>query len=96
MHEQIQTMVDRSGRVVIPKAIRMRLGLSPGTTLIVEEHDNKEIRLRPLPRQEALLANKGGVLVAQSPATGDIVKAVRQEREARASELVRRTRLKVL
>lgn len=93
MHKQIQTMMDRSGRVVIPKAIRMRLGLLPGTRLIVEEHSNEEIRLRPLPRQEALLINKGGVLVVQSQAAGDIAQAVRQEREARASELVRRTRL---
>jgi AbrB family looped-hinge helix DNA binding protein len=93
MDKQIQTMMDRSGRVVIPKAIRMRLGLLPGTRLIVEEHSNEEIRLRPLPRQEALLINKGGVLVVQSQATGDIAKAVRQEREARASGLVRRSGL---
>ena len=85
--------MDRSGRVVIPKAVRTRLGLSPGTTLIVEEHGDQEIRLRPLPHHEPSLADKDGVLVVRSQAVGDIAGVERRERAARVSELVRRTGL---
>lgn len=89
MSETIRITIDRSGRVLIPKAIRTRLGLSPGTTLMVEEHDNKEILLRPL-REGPRLIDKGGVLVVQSQAVGEIANAERREREVRVSELLRR------
>lgn len=87
-----QITIDRSGRILIPKAIQIRLGLTPGTTLLVEKRNDKEILLRPL-REEPQLANKGGVLVVQSEAVGGIIDAERREREARMSQLMRRTGL---
>jgi|Deesub1362B_J571_1020462.scaffolds.fasta_scaffold27564_1 AbrB family looped-hinge helix DNA binding protein len=89
MSQQIQITMDSSGRVLIPKAIRSRLGLSPGARFIVEERDAKEILLRPVP-QEPRLTDKGGVLVVRSQAVGDIAEAVKESRFARLSELVRR------
>lgn len=42
------TMIDASGRLVIPKPIRDRLGLHDGVEVEIEEHDGViEIRPRP-------------------------------------------------
>ena len=87
-----QITIGRFGRILIPKAIQIRLGLTPGTTLLVEKRNDKEILLRPL-REEPQLANKDGVLVVQSEAVGGIIDAERREREARMSQLMRRTGL---
>jgi len=46
------TRVSERGQVVIPKAIRDRLGITRGTVLEVEE-DKGEIRLRPMGRKTA-------------------------------------------
>jgi len=92
MSKQNQTTIDQFGRIVIPKAIRSRLGLSPGATLVVEERDDREILLR-LPIQESQLADKGGVLVVQSRAVGEIEEAERQERKKRITDLVQKTGL---
>ncbi len=43
-----QVTIDRCGRIRIPKAIRARLGLFLGTTLVVKAHDDNEIRLRSI------------------------------------------------
>jgi len=46
-----------------------------------------------LMEDEIFLVNKGGVLVIQSRAVGDIENAVRLERDRRISELVQRGRM---
>ena len=84
--------LDPSGHILIPPAIRARLGLTPGMTFVVEERDNKELLLR-LRDEEPPIVDKYGVLVVQSQAFGDIANAVRQERDARVAELVQRTGL---
>jgi AbrB family looped-hinge helix DNA binding protein len=84
--------IDQSGQVIIPEDIRMRLGMSPGSLLIIEERGDREVILRPLPK-EPRLANKGGVLVVQSEAIGEIADLVGQDREARVSQLVQGTGL---
>ena len=87
-----QLTLDPSGHILIPPAIRNRLGLRPGMIFVVEERDNKELVLR-LQDEEPPLVDKDGVLVVQSQAVGDIANAVRQERYARVAELVQRTEL---
>jgi AbrB family looped-hinge helix DNA binding protein len=87
-----QVVIDRSGRVVIPKEIRARLGLSPGTRLVIEAHNEGEIMLRPM-REEPRLVDKDGVLVVQALAVGDLEGAERREREARLGDLLRRASL---
>ena len=87
MSEHNQVTMDNAGRIVIPKAIRARLGLSPGAILIAEEHDHQEILLRPL-RQASQLTDKGGILVVQSQAVGNIFDAGRRDREKRVAQLV--------
>lgn len=39
--------LDKFGRVVIPKSIRDRLGLRPGTTLELDQSSEDSIVLRP-------------------------------------------------
>ncbi|MBI3333747.1 MAG: AbrB/MazE/SpoVT family DNA-binding domain-containing protein [Candidatus Omnitrophica bacterium] len=66
------------GQVVIPKAIRDRLGLTAGRKLAVEVHDDKEIILHPLPKNpiDALC----GILKGSGPSTKDLLKMRREER----------------
>ncbi len=59
------TTIDRAGRLVIPKAIRERLGLRGGEQAQVEELDG-EIRLsRPKPGAQ-LVATEHGLLTASA------------------------------
>jgi AbrB family looped-hinge helix DNA binding protein len=92
MGETSQVTVDRSGKIRIPKAIRTRMGLTPGARLEIETHDDSEIRLRPLPETPALI-DKAGVLVVRSAAIGDLDSVEMREREERLSDLTRRTGL---
>lgn len=55
--------IDGAGRIVIPKAIRDRLGLHAGDALDLEEHDG-EIVLRPPDRHVQLVPAEGGLLTA--------------------------------
>jgi hypothetical protein len=90
--EIYQLTLDPSGHILISPAIRARLRLAPGMTFVVEERDNKELVLR-LQDEEPPVVDKDGVLVVQSQVVGDIANAVRQERDARATELVQRAEL---
>ncbi|MDH4163062.1 MAG: AbrB/MazE/SpoVT family DNA-binding domain-containing protein [Nitrospirota bacterium] len=77
----MKTTVDRFGRVVVPKDIRDRLGLRPGSELEIDEKGN-EIILKSAEREPALMV-KEGILVYSGKATGDLVGAVRAHREER-------------
>ena len=44
----MRTTIDAAGRVVIPKAIRDRIGLRAGTTEVEIEVDGAGIRIEPL------------------------------------------------
>jgi len=92
MSKVYQLVLDSSGRILIPLAIRSRLGLAPGMTLVVEERDDKELLLR-LQDEEPPLTNKEGVLVVQCQVIGDITGVTREAREARVKELVQRAGL---
>ena len=80
--------LDRAGRVVLPKALRSELHLSPGDTFeIINEGD--EITLRPL-RPKALLKKELGVWVYQGESThASIPGLIDREREKRLHDLMR-------
>ena len=61
--ERIQISMDQFGRVVLPKEIRNRLGVSPGTEFEVEDRESS-ILLKPL-RRKAKLVKKNGLLVVK-------------------------------
>jgi len=75
------TKLDRFGRIVIPKPIRDGLGLEPGAELEVEEQ-GETIILTPADHPP-FVKRKGHILVYTGKAEGDLVDAVRRDREER-------------
>jgi len=81
----MQTVIDKFGRVVIPKQVRLHLGLIAGTPLNIEEKDHK-VLLEPV-EDKTFLIEKDGLLVFSGTATGDLTGAVRSQRDARLNKL---------
>lgn len=86
------TTIDAAGRLVIPRAMRERAGLKPGTELNLEYRDGK-IEVEPV-RQHARLARRGSRHVLAAPAgvpsltneqVNRIIEEVRDERVAQGS-----------
>jgi AbrB family looped-hinge helix DNA binding protein len=71
----MKTTLDRFGRLVIPKGIRDRLGLRPGTEIEIDGKEN-EVVLKLVDHEPSLKLKKG-VLVYSGKATGDLRTAVR-------------------
>ncbi|MGH7571921.1 MAG: AbrB/MazE/SpoVT family DNA-binding domain-containing protein [Gemmatimonadota bacterium] len=82
--------MDKFGRILIPKAIRQRLGLKAGTELWLDTKDH-EVVLRPV-SNESVLAEKDGLLVCTADLdTGsedfDLIEHIRAVRGARTRAL---------
>ena len=92
MSESVEVSLDDLGHLVIPSAFRERLGLVPGMTLIVEEGENDEVRLRPQP-ESPLLIDKAGILVVRAELLEDLAHSSRQERDRRVATLLQRMEL---
>ncbi len=80
--------IDRAGRLVIPKELRDRFHLAPGTVLVVEAQGNG-IQLSPLTAEPRLI-RKAGILVhhGTESAETDTVQVLEQERRNRTAELL--------
>lgn len=81
----METILDKFGRVVIPKEIRDDLGLKPGEVIQIKESGN-EVVLKPL-REKSPLRVKDGVLVFTGSGGGDIADAVRSHRAERLKKM---------
>jgi AbrB family looped-hinge helix DNA binding protein len=72
------TAIDRAGRIVIPKALRDRLGLVPGRRLSIRERDGR-VEIEPAPTAMTLVRRRGGPVAIPDrdlpPLTDDIVRA---------------------
>jgi AbrB family looped-hinge helix DNA binding protein len=79
--------LDKLGRVVLPKPLRARYGLRPGTELEIVE-GTQEFALRPA-RSGPSLVEIAGILVHQGVPQGELdsVKAIRDDREERLQHL---------
>lgn len=82
----IKVQVDDQGHIVIPAEIRKHLGLLQGMTLVVENGEEGQLRLR-VQQASPDVVDKQGVLVVTSSPTRDLADIVRQEREHRLSLL---------
>lgn len=89
MKNAIKVLLDDEGRISIPPPLQSQLGLSPGMSLVVEEGENGELWLR-LQSDLPTLVDKQGVLVVRAKPVGDLVNAVRSERDRRANELLQK------
>ena len=80
------TTIDKFGRIIIPKRLRERLGISLGTTLNISENGNK-IEIEPV--QDTLpVINKDGILVFTGKLEDKKVDIIRNEREKRMHKLL--------
>lgn len=91
-HFSMTITIDRAGRIVLPKPIRDRFNLRPGTELELDT-DAEGIRLRPAATTGALEMRDGLLVHTGSAATDiDIAAFIRDERERetgrRAAELM--------
>ncbi|VAX34834.1 hypothetical protein MNBD_UNCLBAC01-1473 [hydrothermal vent metagenome] len=73
------TMLDKFGRVVIPKKVRDDLGLKPGVMLDVREED-RELVLSPQVEQPEVIT-KDGLLVFTGKVMGNIRDSVKEHRQ---------------
>ncbi len=61
----VRTTIDKAGRIVVPKKLRDRLGLAPGTEVEISDRGDG-LHLEPIrPRSEARIVDKGGFLVIE-------------------------------
>jgi AbrB family looped-hinge helix DNA binding protein len=74
----MKTTVDRFGRIVVPKEIRDRHGLVPGSEIDIEDAADM-IVVRPHAELPGLV-EKEGILVFRGQATGDLNAAVKSHR----------------
>lgn len=77
----METMLDRFGRIVIPKKIRDDFNLKPGSQIHIEERD-EAIVLKPI-HGEPNLISKEGVLVFSGNPIDDLGEALLKHREER-------------
>jgi AbrB family looped-hinge helix DNA binding protein len=81
----MEAILDRFGRIVIPKKIRNDFNLKPGDQIRIEEKD-EIIVLRPV-EGEPNLHWKDGVLVFSGAPIGDLANVLEKHRENRIKDL---------
>lgn len=81
----MKATIDRFGRVVVPKDMRDRLGLMPGSEIEIKEHD-REIVIKQA-EQESPLRIEDGVLVFAGTVIGNVAESIRKHREERIAKL---------
>ena len=89
MNQVIEVSLDDGGHIIVPSSLQSMLGLSPGMTLLVEQVDNGECRLRAT-SQSSVIVKKKGVKIAKAEPLTDLTNITRFEREYRVAELLQR------
>lgn len=86
-HYGMEITIDKLGRLVVPKSIRDRFHLVPGTVLKLEV-DASGIRISPIAEEPSLIW-KDGVLVHHGPETElvDVRQVIERERENRNADI---------
>jgi AbrB family looped-hinge helix DNA binding protein len=86
----MQAMIDKFGRVLIPKGLRDDLGLTEGTPVSVEASEDHLV-IRPA-RPVSPVVKKGHVLVFTGAPGGLLKSAVAEDRERRSTKNTRRVK----
>jgi AbrB family looped-hinge helix DNA binding protein len=89
----MKTTIDRAGRVVIPKVLRERAGLTPGMEIEVRFQDGN-IEIVPPPPQGRLVRIDGMLLWDPGPDAPpfDVQEAIERVRQEREDEIMGRNR----
>ena len=84
----MKTSIDGAGRIVVPKAVRDQLHLTPGSELEIDVLDDSVV-IRHREAREPLV-DRQGILIHHGPnqANIDVVAFLRTQRNARADEQV--------
>ncbi|MCX7430294.1 MAG: AbrB/MazE/SpoVT family DNA-binding domain-containing protein [Planctomycetia bacterium] len=84
----MKTTIDGAGRIVVPKAVRDQLHLTPGSELEIDVLDDSVV-IRHREAREPLV-DRQGILIHHGPnqANIDVVAFLRTQRNARADEQV--------
>lgn len=73
----MKSTIDAAGRIVVPKALRERLGLTGGRTIEIRERDGR-LEIEPAPTPMRLVRRRGGRVAVPArklpPLTDDIVR----------------------
>lgn len=80
--------IDEYGRLVIPKKVRDRLGLNPGTELELEQSDDT-IQLKPVHPEDFCTYEDGiPVYTGPLPENFDVVEEIKRQREERTRKIL--------
>ena len=75
--------IDKAGRIILPKPVRDRLGLQPGSALEMEETQGG-VLLKPCEQTPALVQKEGfWVYTGELPPGFDVRRAIEEDREER-------------
>lgn len=66
----MEVTLDESGRIVVPKPLRDRLGIGAGTELAIEVEDGRLV-LKPIP-ERAVLDERDGLLISKAEVAVDV------------------------
>lgn len=72
----MRTTIDAAGRVVLPKALRMDVGIVPGEVEIVVDGD--ALRISPVAQDELVEDEDGLLLLPEGPLSDDDVRDLRR------------------
>jgi len=92
MNHMVQVALDDLGHILIPAALRERLHLAPGMTLVVEKEEQGNVRLR-IQSEPTILVEEDGLLVARVAAISNLDNITRHERDRRVFDLLQRVGL---
>jgi AbrB family looped-hinge helix DNA binding protein len=80
-HREFEVVLGDRGRMVLPAAVRSRLGLGPGTRMLLSAEPDGSLRLKPY----RVVADQGrGLLARLAPAGESLVDELVAERRAEA------------
>ena len=77
----MQITVDKFGRIIIPKEVRDHLGLKPGSSIEIEEEQDRLVLTAA--HEKPILQYEDGILVYTGALTGEVSDALSQVRENR-------------
>ncbi len=81
-HKEQQVVVGDRGRVVLPSKVRAKLGLKPGSRMLLSTEEDGSLRLRPY---RAVADQSLGMLAALAPAGESLVDELLAERRDAAA-----------
>lgn len=80
--DERQVVLGDRGRIVLPSAIRSRLGLNPGMRMLLSTEDDGSLRLRPY---RSVADQSRGLLADLAPEATSMVDELLEERRAEAA-----------